>query len=155
MSYNVGPVLQILGAGTCGASAHSLARRSGFGTLAGAGHARPASKSSNGEHRALAATDMKGDGSYFDVAESLCVEVPTARKLVKDGRAMRGAQRDFEPYVKAVGSETQPRALTLAQSLARSPEVAAERLAEHTAQMKAQGRAGPGVLPLPLPPRVD
>ncbi len=55
-----------------------------------------------------------------------------------------GPGQDFEPYVEAVGTATQPAALTWAQSVARTPEVAAERPTEDKAHRKALGLPVPG-----------
>jgi hypothetical protein len=85
-------------------------------------------------HKALTATALADDGlDTGDVAHALRVQLDTARRLVKRGRELQQLdpelQRvgsDFAPYVEAVGTATQPAALTLARSWAR-PEHAESR----------------------------
>jgi hypothetical protein len=89
------------------------------------------------EHRALLAADLAAAGLDVDeIAYRLSdlygePQLDTVRRWIKDGQAMHRPGRDFAAYVEAVGTDTQPAALTLAQSMARSPEQATVRHAEH------------------------
>ena len=84
---------------------------------------RVAGEHSNAEHRALTAATLADNGlDNGDVADAFGVQPDTARRLVKAGRALQRPERDFAPYVEAVGTATQPAALTRLQSWTRPDE---------------------------------
>jgi hypothetical protein len=96
------------------------------------------------EHRALLAADLAAAGHDLDeIAYRLSdlygrPQLDTVRRWIKDGQAMHRPGRDFDAYIEAVGTDTRPAALTLAQSMARPPKQATLRLAEHEARTAAR-----------------
>lgn len=78
------------------------------------------------------------------MADALGVQLDTARRLVKAGRALPQAGRDYAPYVEAVGTATQPVALTRLQSW---PEQSEDRAQLHELRTGKRARLEPRTTP--------